>query len=140
MKKLIFIVMVFCVLFVGCKKVETEFSERDMWVYSVNYPGDNYSTHIRCFQRQQRISGEWVKYKDEINYHILINCVCDNVIEIKNRQSVEDVPLKFLCSQCNKDYEFVLHEGILVEQEDTIMDDKEIFRRKHYVRFIQPNS
>ena len=116
-----------------------EGAERTVWKYSAEYQGEYYNSFVRCYQRQYYVSREWkVLTADEINFNLFIDCDCGNYIELVNTIT-GGLNLKYTCAECDRTHPFVLHEGLLVATEDTVMDDEEIFRRKHYARFYQPN-
>lgn len=110
-----------------------------VWKYSVEYLGKYYDTYVRHYERKQYVSGEWVDREDVIDVNVFIKCDCGNFLEMIHPYRTADMPLEYTCSKCDKTYEFVLDDGILVTLEDTVLDDEELFIRSHYVRYIQPN-
>ncbi len=100
--------------------------EKLVWKYSAEYSGNYYDSRVR-------------HYQDTIDFSICGNCDCGEFFEIKKYCSTTELPVKYICDQCQKAFEFVLDDGLLVELADTVMDDEEIFNRKHYARYFRAN-
>lgn len=111
-------------------------AKNEVWLYSSEYTGNFYSTRVKHYKIIE--SSRWVPAGDNIDVWISVKCSCDNYLKMENPGSIARLPFKYTCAKCEKVYTFVLDDGLLVLEEDTVLDDEEVFIRSHYVRYFYP--